>query len=65
MGNITFDSQADSQAYLIFQPVHRYFKTVTNTNYISSWKFKGLSVESIKPPTTSHNSLTPELSYID
>ena len=38
---------------------------VTNTNYISSWKSKGLSAESIKPPTTSDNSLNPELSYYD
>ena len=51
------------QAYLIFQPVYKYFKTITNTNYISSWKSKGLSAESIKPPTTSDNSLTPALSY--
>ena len=58
-----FDSDGGSQAYLIFQPVYRYFKTVTNTNYISLWKSKGLSTESIKPPTTSGNSLTPALSY--
>ena len=25
-----FDSEADSQAYLIFQPAYRYFKKVTN-----------------------------------
>ena len=60
-----FNSEDGSQAYLIFQPVYRYLKTVTNTNYISSWKSKGLSAESIKPPTTSNNRLTPELSYID
>ena len=36
---------------------------ITNTNYISSWKSKGLSAESIKTPTTSDNSLTPALSY--
>ena len=36
---------------------------ITNTNYVSSWKSKGLSGESIKTPTTSDNSLTPELSY--
>ena len=36
---------------------------ITNTNYISSWKSKGLSAESIKSPTTSDNSLTPELNY--
>ena len=60
-----FDSGDGSQAYLIFQPVYRYFNTVTSTNYMSSWKSKGLSAESIKPPTTSDNSLTPELSYYD
>ena len=39
------------------------FKMITNTDYISSWKSKGLSTESIKPPTTSDNSLTPALSH--
>ena len=63
MGNTLFDSEGGLQAYLIFQPVYRYFKTVSNTNYISSWKSKGLSNESFKPPTTSDNSLTPQLSY--
>ena len=62
-GNMMFDSEGGSQVYLIFQPVYRYFKTVTNTNYISLWKSKGLSAESIKPPTTSDNILTPQLSY--
>ena len=36
---------------------------ITNTDYVSSWKSKGLSTESIKPPITSDNSLTPELNY--
>ena len=36
---------------------------ITNTDYVSSWKSKGLSSESIKPPTTSDNSLTPALNY--
>ena len=36
---------------------------ITNTNYISPPKSKGLSPESIKPPTTSDNSLTPELNH--
>ena len=58
-----FNSEDGSQAYLIFQPLYRHFKTVTNTNYISSWQSRGFSAESIKPPTTSDNSLTPELSY--
>ena len=36
---------------------------ITNSEYVSSWKSKGLSTESIKPPITSDNSLTPELNY--
>ena len=60
-----FNIEDGSQSYLIFQPLYRYFKTVTNTNYISSWKSRGLSAESINPPTTCDNILTPELSYVD
>ena len=52
-----------TQNYLVFQPINKYFKVITNTDYVSSWKSKGLSAESIKPPTTSDNSLTPALSY--
>ena len=37
--------------------------TINATRYVSSWQSKGLSAESIKPPTTSDNSLTPELNY--
>ena len=37
--------------------------TITNISYVSSWKSKGLSAESIKPPITSDNSLTLELNY--
>ena len=36
---------------------------IANIQYISSWKSKGLSAETIKPPATSDNSLTPALSY--
>ena len=52
-----------TQNYLVFQPLNKYFKVITNTDYISSWKSKGLSAESVKPPTTSDNSLTPALSF--
>ena len=52
-----------TQNYLVFQPLNRYFKWITNTDHISSRKSKGLSAESIKPPTTFNNSLTPELNY--
>ena len=55
-----------TQNCLVFQPSIRYFKinTINNTtNYILSWKSKGLSNETIKPPSTSNNNLTPALSY--
>ena len=52
-----------TQNYLVFQPINRYFKVIANTDYVSSWKSKGLSAETRKPPTTSNNSLTPAVSY--
>ena len=52
-----------TQNYLVFQPINKYFKVITNTDYVSSWKSKGLSAETIKPPSMSDNSLTPALSY--
>ena len=47
----------------LFQPIHRYFKI--NGKYISSWKSKGLSDETITPYATSDNSLTPLIDYYD
>ena len=35
----------------------------TSIDYVSSWKCKRLSAETIKLPATSDNSLTPALSY--
>ena len=52
----------DKQNYLVFQPIHRYFK-INNTKYISSWKAKGLSDETITPYATSDNSLTPLIDH--
>ena len=60
-----FNSEDGSQAYLIFRVLYRYFKTITDIIYILSWKSRGLSAESIKPPRTSNNSLNPESSYYD
>ena len=37
--------------------------TINATKYVSSWKSKGLSDESIKPPATSDNILNVELNY--
>ena len=62
---LMFDGEDGYQAYLIFQPGYKYFKFITNTNYISSWKSKGLSAKSIKPFPTSDNSLIPLITYYD
>ena len=53
-----------TQNYLVFEPINRYFKLTANTLYISSWKFKRLSAETIKPPSTSDASLTPLIDYV-
>ena len=52
------------QNYLVFQPINKYFKRITNTDYILSWISKGLSNESIKPPSVPNNFLTPSLNYL-
>ena len=52
-----------TQNYLVLQPIKKYFNVIFNTDYVSPWKSKGLSAETIKPPTTSDNSLTPAVSY--
>ena len=44
--------------YLVLQPIKKYFNVIFNTDYVSPWKSKGLSAETIKPPTASDNSLT-------
>ena len=53
------------QNYLVFQPLNKYFKVITNANtkYISSWQSKGPSDESIKPPATSDYKLNPKVNY--
>ena len=49
-----------TQNYLVFQPINKYFKVIGNPFSISSWKSKGLSDETINPPTTS---LSPLIDY--
>ena len=34
--NMMFDGEDGFQAYLIFQPVHKYIKIIANTKYITS-----------------------------
>ena len=42
-GKSRFDNEDGIQNYSVFQPLKRYFKLITNTDYVSSWKSKGLS----------------------
>ena len=53
-----------TQNYLVFQPINRYFK-IGNSDYVLSWKSKGLSAESITPPSAPINFLNPSLNYLD
>ena len=52
-----YSGEDGAQNYLVFQWMHKYFKII-NTKYVSSWKSKGLSDETITPYATSYNSLT-------
>ena len=65
-GKQYFDEGSGKQNYLVFLPLRKYFKlnsVVDTVDYVLSWQSKGLSNENIKPPTTTNNSLTPELNY--
>ena len=50
-----------TQNYLVFQPMYRYFRLMTNTSNILSWKSKGLFNESITPPNTN---ISPSFDYV-
>ena len=49
----------------MFHPIIKYFKIIANTKHIASWQSKGPSSETIKPYSTSDNSLTPLIDYYD
>ena len=65
-GKHDFDEGSGKQNYLVFLPINKYFtlnSVAGDADYVLSWQSKRLSNESIKPPTTTNNSLTPELNY--
>ena len=65
-GKQYFDEGSGKQNYLVFFPLRKYFKlnsVAGVVDHVLSCQSKGLSNESIKPPTTTSNSLTPELNY--
>ena len=56
--------EGGAQNYLVFQPLHRFFKRmagVGNGNCIYYWKSKGLSDERINSIKMPNRSLTPNL----
>ena len=56
-----------AQNYVVLQSLVKYFKVNMITivvDYVLSWKSKGLSAKSIKPPTTTDNSLTPSIKLL-
>ena len=45
-----------TQNYVVFQQIYKYFKS-NNSDYVLSWTSKGLSNESITPPSAPNNFL--------
>ena len=67
-GKQYFDEGSSKQNYLVFPLMGKYFQlnsVVVVIDCVLPWQSKGLSNESIKPPTTSNNSLNRRLSYND
>ena len=60
IGKSHFDEDG-AQHYLVFQPILKYF--TLNSNWITKWKSKGLSNESLEVVSTSNNSLTLSINY--
>ena len=60
IGKNHFDED-DAQIYLVFQSMLEYF--TLNSKWITKWKSKGLSNESLEVVSTSDNTLTPSVNY--
>ena len=60
IGKSHFDED-DAQNYLVFQPILEYFTLISN--WITKWKLKRLSSESLEVVSTSDNTLTPSVNY--
>ena len=61
-GKSHFDENG-AQYYLVFQPALRYF--TLNSNWITKWRSKGLSNESLEVVSASSNTLTPSVNYYE
>ena len=60
IGKSHFDEDG-AQNCLVFQPILKYF--TLNSNWITEWRSKGLSNESLEVVSTSDNTLTPSVNY--
>ena len=60
IGKSNFDEDG-AQNYLVFQPILEYF--TLNSNWITKWKSKGSSNESLEVISASDNTLTPSVNY--
>ena len=60
IGKSHFDEDG-AQNYLVFQSILKYF--TLNSNWITKWKSKGLSNESLEVVSISDNTLTTSVSY--
>ena len=60
IGKSYFDEDG-AQNYVIFHSILKYF--MLNNKWITKWKSKGLSNESLEIISTSDNSLTPSINY--
>ena len=60
IGKSYFDEDG-AQNYLVFQSMLEYF--TLNSNWITKWKSKGLSNESLEGISTSDNTLTLSINY--
>ena len=59
IGKSHFQEDA-TQNYLVFQLMNKYLR-IGNSDYVLSWKSKGLSNESITPPSAPNTFLNPSL----
>ena len=57
----SYFEEDDTQNYLVFQPLNKYFKLITNILSILLSQAKRLSAENIDPPTTC---LSPSINYV-
>ena len=60
IGKSHFDEDG-AQHYLVFQPILKYF--TLNSIWITKWKSKGLSNESLEVVSKTDNTLTPLVNY--